>query len=211
MKFRERKKSTRGLYWTYERALLAYRPYAQPVTLVSREKKLKGARDSRAAPGTGWEMHKKRTHSIAAALKFTNTRYITFNWPHNIAKVVNRIFLFRSTRKLHNIVTRCNKRCICAIISTFLCDWKGLFRCLMENIALPPCINPIYYLIVIDCSKRELFNAEWFYVSLIATALYSKDIHIQMLIYKKFIHVHEINLHFIRFHVSLHLSFAILI
>lgn len=44
-------------------ALAAYRPYAQPVTLVSREKEAKGARARTeiAAPphDAGWAMHKK--------------------------------------------------------------------------------------------------------------------------------------------------------
>lgn len=43
MKFRERKKSTRGRIELTNARLLAYRPYAQPVTLVSRRKELKGA------------------------------------------------------------------------------------------------------------------------------------------------------------------------
>lgn len=71
---RTKEKHRGGPYWTYERALVAYRPYAQPVTLVSREKKLKETQDSRTAPGTGWEMYKKRAHSIEQLLLNSRTR-----------------------------------------------------------------------------------------------------------------------------------------
>lgn len=54
MEFRERKKSIGDRIEPTNALLPAYRPYAQPVTLVSREKEVKGARGfPRAALRTG--------------------------------------------------------------------------------------------------------------------------------------------------------------
>jgi len=69
MKFRERKKSTRGrieLARTRACCLPALR--STGYTGFAR-KEAKRSADRRAAPGSGWEMHKKGSASTAAALK----------------------------------------------------------------------------------------------------------------------------------------------